>query len=168
MSVPTTQSHLALKNPLLAELRGYWRELCNGERIPKWSSFDLLHMPDLVPHYAIVDVFLDPIRFQYKYIGSEIITLAGRDATGAWLDEILYPTTLETIIWPYLYVTEHHEPVATSGPVEFVDKGWNMIEHLFVPFADDNDILSKVLCCWLILDGAKVSSEHTTLDWEAD
>lgn len=163
-----TRIDLALTSARLKALRDYWLELRRVPHVPKWSQFDWLHLPDLLPCYALVDVLRDPLRFRYEYIGSNIVTMAGRDATGAWLDEVLYPNTLETIVWPYRFVAENREPVATVGPVEFVDKGWNTLEHLFLPFTDESDVVSKVLCCWLVMKVPNVRNEHVTLDWQAD
>lgn len=159
---------LSLSHSRLKALRDYWLDLSKDGEVSQWSDFDFVHLPDLVPHFVLVDVFSDPLRFQYRFLGSVITAMAGRDATTAWLDEELYPTNLETIEWAYRYVVLNREPVATIGPVEFVEKGWHTLEYIYLPFAGHDNEVTKVLCCWIAIEGRSTQDERIILDWQAD
>jgi hypothetical protein len=71
----------------------YWREKRGAARAPRWDQLDpVLEIPSLLARIFVVDVESDG-GYRFRLLGSEIITRAGRNATGRRF-ETLYPDEL--------------------------------------------------------------------------
>ena len=77
--------------PKIKALLDYWRSLFPAAgRLPGRQHLDPLDIPQLLPDIWMVDVRPEPLRFRFRLVGTEIVKLTGRDATGLWLDQV-YP-----------------------------------------------------------------------------
>lgn len=170
--------HPVTRYPLTAlasrELRDVWLSAGgNSGIVPDWRTFDPFQAPQILPHLVVVDVHWSPLRFRYRVIGTRVAELAGRDATGRWLDEELYGESLETMLWTYRRCAETETPLATVGRVHFAErKEWITLEHLFLPFSRYGDGLDTILSSVVILEGddrmlAMDPRIEMILDWRA-
>jgi hypothetical protein len=61
----------------------YWRELGGGTLGCSWRDFDLQKIPlDLLPSTMIIDVWEDQDRNRYRFWGTQMTRIHGRDMTG--------------------------------------------------------------------------------------
>jgi hypothetical protein len=156
--------------PRLHQLRDYWQQARGDRPIPQRRDIDPLKVPRLLPYLTLAEVFRDPLRFRYRLIGTQITEMAGRDATGRWLDETLYGTNLERILWGYRTCVETREPVAIREAVQFVAKDWITIEVLMLPIGDPDGTVRMVLNGLDIVADDAIKPPRGisyTLDWRA-
>lgn len=77
--------------PRIRALYDYWRAIHpRGGGLPGRRHLDPLDIPRLLPNIWMIDVRRQPLRFRFRLVGTEIMKLTGRDATGQWLDQV-YP-----------------------------------------------------------------------------
>ncbi len=117
----------------LLNLRDYWRTLRGRKTMPGRHDIDPVDIPTLLSKIALVDVFYHPLRFRYRLVGTSIVQLAERDATGDWLDEKLYGDKLERMLWSYKTCVQQQAPVAVREHVLFADKDWVVVEVIILP-----------------------------------
>lgn len=119
---------------------------------------------------ALVDVFEDPLRFRYRLVGTRITELAGRNATGKWLDEDLYGDKTEDMLWAYKKCVANKKPVAVRELVQFVDKSWVTVDVAMFPLGDADGNINIILTA---VDGtspdAKIPGPEKcyVLNWKA-
>ncbi len=74
--------------PLLDALN-HWKDLSAERPAPEWRDIDLARFPpSLLPMAAVVDVINGGGDFRYRYWGSGLTRLFGRDETGSLLSEL--------------------------------------------------------------------------------
>lgn len=159
-----------MRSAVNRRLRDYWLEIGGGAP-PAWRAFDPSAVTALLPHLIVVDAEGDPYRFRFRLIGTAVTQLAGRDATGRWLDRDLYGDRLDHMTWHYRQCAETAEPLAIIGTIHFVDKEWVTAEHIFLPFASEGRV-DKILCGLHVLDGdtrreGKERDLEEVLDWRS-
>lgn len=75
--------------PDLTELFQYWRKLCDGQKMPKWQSWDWQEVPShIIPWCAVVDVHQFPKDFVLRFWGTGRIRIHGKDYTGKSISRI--------------------------------------------------------------------------------
>ena len=69
--------------PKLKSVADYWSALKGERELPLWRDLDMTHLPsDLLPTTMVIDI-RDPISESvYRYWGSELSEIHGRDMTG--------------------------------------------------------------------------------------
>jgi hypothetical protein len=132
----------------LIRLRDYWIELRAGKNMPSRQDLNPSQIRDLLPFVVLTDVLADARQLRYRLIGTFVTTLAGRNATGRWLDADLYGDRLDDFLWAYRTCLSRLEPVAVREYVQFSDRDWVIIEALLMPLGEHaggaNMILSGV------------------------
>lgn len=137
----------ALGSPVLLRMRALWDDLREGSALPRRSRFDPLLVPaDLLPHILLVDVSLDrPPRFRWRLVGTHTTGSVGRDATGAWFDE-LYPDDYRSDIErPYRRILASRAPVRWSGDVAYLERDWLTYEVIGMPMSEDGERIDIIL-----------------------
>lgn len=160
---PSTQTPGSAKGRVF---RDHWLDLCGDRAMPPRSALDPLEIRQLLPHIVLIDVMREPVRFRYRLIGTFVTGLAGRDATGRFLDRALYGRFLEAMIWPYQEVVNTGAPIATLSGVLFAKREWHCIENMFVPFGERGEIDVIAVCA--DVDQSTVLHDLTqglVLDW---
>jgi hypothetical protein len=128
----------------LIRLRDYWLRLRGDRAMPARKDFNPLDVRHLLPHVVLTEVHEQPRRLRYRLIGTFVTALAGRDATGQWLDRGLYGDRLDDFLWAYRTCLDRREPVAVREHVQFSPKDWITIEALLMPMGD-GDVANMVL-----------------------
>lgn len=160
---PSKQTMVSAKT---CAFRDHWRMLCGDRPMPPRGTLDPLGITTLLPHIVLVDVLRDPLQFRYRLVGTFVTGLAGRDATGRFLDRALYGRYLEAMIWPHQEVVRTASPVATLSGVLFAERDWHCVENLFVPFGADGTV--ELIATCVDVDRNKVQrdlNQGLVLDW---
>lgn len=169
-----TMNHLPRKAPMasrkLHDLRDYWMSRRNGKAMPSRGDIDPTAIPRLLPNITLTDVLYNPLRFRYRLVGTGIVAMAGRDATGQWLDQELYGDKLQEMLWGFTRCVERKMPMALRESVLFVDKKWVVVEVLFLPLAEQDGAIN------MLLSGVTILAEDVeipppdcsyVLDWQS-
>lgn len=141
-----------MRSPQLKRVRDYWLETKGDTAIPRQADFVLTDLAEAVPHLIIIDVVHDPIRLKFRFLGTFVTDLVGRDSTGRWMDETLFPQNLEEIIWAYRHCAQTGLPLATEGPVDIAEKAWTGSEILFLPLTNDGSKVTQVASCYDLIE----------------
>jgi len=134
-----------LASESLRRLRDYWLGRRGRRRMPARKDIDPLDIPKLLPKLVLTDVLHEPLRLRYRLIGTFVTDLAGRNATGRWLDEALYGERTDDMLWAYRRCVADRAPVAVREQVQFVAKDWLTIEALLLPCGEADDRPDLVL-----------------------
>jgi len=73
----------------LAEMRAHWKGLRRGgNEMPFWDDVKLSALQHMGDEVMLIDVFENPERFRFNFLGSAIVDRYGRPVAGRFLDEI--------------------------------------------------------------------------------
>jgi hypothetical protein len=126
-------------DPRVAELHAYWRRLfVASDLLPARRHFDPTAVPRLLRWIWLVEVERHPLRFRYRLVGTEHVTTLGRDATGAYLDEVHPRFARSSAHALFAAAAERGEVGFYQGPpVYFIERDHWAIERLILPLAHD-------------------------------
>ena len=130
-----------------------------GGRIPHRDAFRPTELVPFLPSLVVVEVLQDGTAFRYRLVGSRIVQIAGRNATGLMLDDDLYGAELSRMISPYRSVVRARAPVQTRSPVLFADT-WRASDNLFVPFTTSGDAVDQIIASVHLADSAAISQDQ--------
>jgi len=130
-----------------------------GGRLPHREAFRPADLVSILPSLAVVEVLRDGAAFRYRLVGSRIVQIAGRNATGLMLDGDLYGAELSRMISPYRSVVQARAPVQTRSPVLFADS-WRASDNMFVPFTTTGEAIDQIIVSVNLADGEITSQDQ--------
>jgi hypothetical protein len=128
---------------VLKQALDYWMTRRGDRTIPRRRDIDPTHVPKLLPHLQLVE----PVggRFRYRLHGTALVEAAGRDQTGAYLDEIFPDERAQIIGSVFHQVCDERRPIFarsryhTERTVEIV------ANRLYLPLSEDGQTVSLIL-----------------------
>lgn len=135
---------LAFTHALPPQLLAFWRACCRGPHLPKRADFDPLQLKPHLGWLCVVEVLPGAPGAEdllYRLIGSGIVDMVGRDATGKPVSQVL-PSGALTI---YRHLIAKPRPARTHGEVAWRGKGFIAHETLLLPLADDGRTVDRFL-----------------------
>jgi hypothetical protein len=76
-------------HPSLGQVFSYWESLKRGENeMPFWDDVKLSASPDVRGRQMLIDVFANPERFRFSFVGTELSRWSKESTAGKFLDEI--------------------------------------------------------------------------------
>ena len=139
------ETNLPISSGILLEIRDYWTDLKQNRLIALKEDLDPAAIAQHLPYVGLVDVFHNPLRFKYRLLGTRITELAGRDATGKWLDAELYGDNTENMLWLFKKCATSRKPVAVREQIQFVDKSWVVIDVAAFPMGNIDGEITVIL-----------------------
>jgi hypothetical protein len=133
-------------HPTIRALYDYWISVHPPAGLPGRQHIDPTAIPRLLPDLFMVDVSRDPLRFKYRLVGTEFVTLIGRDLTGRYLDEV-HPSFNGLILRQYTEAAELGQPAYRKGPIMYArpDKRYLGMERLIVPLSGNGVDVDMIL-----------------------
>lgn len=154
---------LEMRSAHLKRVRDYWLGIKGDRATPQQADFALTDLADVIPHMIIIDVVHQPVRLKFRLLGTFVTDLVGRNSTGRWIDEDLYPDNLEEIIWAYRHCAQTGRPLATEGPVDIAERDWTGSEVLMLPLSDNGGTVVQIASCY---DLVNRRTEHPDMSLE--
>jgi hypothetical protein len=97
--------------PQLMLVRDYWESLKRRENaMPFWDDVNTSALPELSSKLLLIDVFQQPVRFRFRYVGQDIEHRYSAEMLGKFTDEIELHSPLE-----YLN-SQCHATIESRGP----------------------------------------------------
>ncbi len=134
-----------LPKPLVQAL-DYWDGLCGDSFAPPLKSFDLLALdPKVIPSTVIIDIHEPLDQSVYRFWGSRMTQVYGRDMTGR------RPYDIHTPEFGRLLVAKHErlltEKKATSSHFRFTSDNEDRRSHtvLRLPLSDDGERVTHIV-----------------------
>lgn len=123
-----------------------WKSKKSDAILPSWSDLGFTAFPNkMIPFLSLTDVTFNPLRFRYRFIGTAITNIEGKDYTGSYFDEITPSSYAQSII-------ESNEPVVSSkAPVIYratIIQGNDKIDiasGIRLPLSNDGSRIDNVL-----------------------
>jgi len=139
----------------------YWREQ-GGETLScSYPQFDLCGLPSrIIPSTMVVDVFADTARNRYRFWGTRMTRIHGRDMTGRSPYELQSEGFSGTIRRQHQAMYEH--PVPTASKHIFIRQGGLQQTHytLRLPLSNDGKTLSQIVIIVDLSDNEASDSKH--------
>lgn len=129
----------------LKSLYVYWQELRQGRRAPARSEIDLLRIKSILPNIILLDVEEDPRRYNFRLMGTRIVSWYGGDLTGRYIDEVDFggePMFTFTILDQ---MVDKVVPAHMTGEYVKHDGRHIRYERLFLPMSSDGTHIDKIL-----------------------
>jgi len=129
----------------LRKLHAHWNRKRGDRRMPSRGDFDPLELKDDLGWITLVDVEPDPTRFRYRLVGTNITELMGRDATGAYLDE-LYPASVEPVATSsFRDLVRSGTPNRVLGTMRHAERGFLSFESVDLPLSSDGQTVDMIM-----------------------
>ena len=133
----------ALPNERFREAYRFWLDLKGDRELPHDSQISLTNLPaGKASRYAIIGVEGMPRRYHYRLLGSMVTRAWGEDFSGRYADEM--PNGHEMIERMELCV-KSRKPYYSQGPLKYAVFDFRSFEVLVMPFADQDNAVSKLL-----------------------
>lgn len=125
----------------------YWKSLADREQTrPRWSDFDLLRVPpDLLPTTMVYDIQDPIIESKYRFWGTGMTALYGKDYTGQTISSLSPISVRESLANALSIVCQHKAPNAHTP--HFTNNFGNL-EHqciLRLPLFDKPGVVTKIV-----------------------
>lgn len=130
----------------LAELHRYWQDLPAKNAMPAWRDFDLSAIPPaILPSTMVIDIAPRIEDSIFRFWGSRMTQVHGRDHTGKSPYELQPPELGERILKDQRVVVETGKP--TAGIYGFTStRGFQEIQALLrLPMSDDGSRVSHMI-----------------------
>ena len=76
-------------SPTLLRVISYWESLKRGDNnMPFWDDVNLSVLPDLTDRLLLIDVFANPERFRFNFVGKDFMEHNGESLGSKFSDEI--------------------------------------------------------------------------------
>lgn len=135
---------LTTDDDALAKLYAYWRSKCGNRRFPARRDLDPCDFAYILGWILLVDVTYDPLRFFIRLYGSELVSRAGFDITGTYLEDHPQPEFRD-------YVDKAWRDTIARGEVthgrfdRWLDDRRYQFESLRLPLSSDGKTIDKLL-----------------------
>lgn len=136
---------LDFESQQLIELLDLWRSKLVGDSLPSRQDFDFEELKDHLGWLVLIDVELDPQRFRYRLIGSNITELAGRDVTGNYFDELYEPDIAHSATSSFRRVVETRRPTRVCASLHHASRGHLTFEASDLPLSADGETVDMIM-----------------------
>lgn len=137
----------AVRRPEILFALEYWNDRRGARTMPARRDLEPLDFPHLWPKVLLLDVTPDGMRM--RLVGTEVVTMFGRDYTGQFLEEIDFGSQRDAIVEQYRHVAESGQPFVVDQPFRDIEGHLFDMERLILPLSDDDtrvNMLFAVLC----------------------
>lgn len=128
----------------LRRLFAFWKERKGARLAPSRADMDPLNLRYILGNLLLVDVLRDPLRFRYRLCGTNVVTRAGFDLTGRFVDEHPEPQFREVALERYRLVLEIGGPHHTLRDAA-LDGRTRRYEVLMLPLASDGTEIDMIM-----------------------
>jgi hypothetical protein len=123
----------------LVPMHDFWRQECGGAvPLPRRFIDPVRLPPKILPRFAIIEVFRDPMDFRYRLLGTNLIQFFGRDSTGKRFSEIDYPQPQGDRLKHYFELIANEDVVVhRQTTADWANRDYVTIASMFVPGTSD-------------------------------
>jgi hypothetical protein len=130
----------------LETLLDYWNLKRGHRRAPSRRDLDPRDIARLLPCLHLIDVEREPLRFRHRLVGSEVIDMLGRNATGQYFGNGLYGRAADEILDTMKTLASQIRPYRRRSRLEWHRADWLTMEALELPLIDESGQVNMVLC----------------------
>jgi len=130
------------------ELYAYWQELRGSRRFPSKAQIDIAAIPRLAANLMLLRVTYDPLDFEYRIIGDEIISRLG-DVKGRRVRQAALLNVDASAYRNYCAVIEAGKPQFMEGwaAIPFRADERFLLSRVHCPLASDDETIDHIVSC---------------------
>lgn len=132
----------------LREIFDHWMHARGDKPYPGQRDIDLARIPKHAPNCFILDV-VEPRRFRYRYMGTDIDSHLGANVTGKMLHEFRSGGILETLTEFFGTVAERGRPGFLIDRVKAPSGNIIVYRRVVMPLSDDGERINKLFGGWV-------------------
>lgn len=142
-----------IRNPRLVAFFHYWRSKRADRAMPGRADLDPLEFRYVLGDIVLCDVHYDPLRFNYRLHGVNLVQRDGFDMTGKWLHERPNSDYVARIErgWS-LVVTERKALIGDRLHHTATDGRQRRYETVVLPLSSDGSLIDKLITAQVPLD----------------
>lgn len=137
------------------ELFEYWQLKRAGRAVPARRDIDPTDIPSLLPNIFIFDVIHNPRDYVLRLLGTNLVSVLGRDFTGARFDEMYQGNLARTLHHQYDWAVDHWQPVYSRMDASWMKKDYIYYDRLLLPLSSTGETVDKLLGCALFIANAE-------------
>ncbi len=138
------------------DLLAYWQsKLLPGGVLPGRQHFDPTELPARhLSQLLLLDVVRNPARtpprrFRFRVAGTAFSTIAGRDVTGLYYDQVGASERLGPALKAMNLVVERRAPVFLASRLTIPAQEYHLVKRLGLPLAQDGRTVDMILAIWV-------------------
>lgn len=136
---------IEIRTSLATTLLRYWENKRGDRTMPARRDIDPSDLVDLLPRLMLIDVEQDPRRYRFRLVGTELVTVYGRDYTNRYLDQLDVDDHFREIKKDYDAAVEDVRPVCNIFDY-VMDRGKHRrFERLLLPLSEDQITVTMLL-----------------------
>jgi hypothetical protein len=127
-------------------LNSYWRQLEDGNAIPRRTNIDPGRIRDLLANIMIIELHGNPLRVRYRLIGTAISAAMGTDVTGKWLDDVMEDADKRSRMLQLVeQVRDKRQPIYGHSSNRRDRRGCHQFHWAMFPLSDDSGDITQAL-----------------------
>jgi hypothetical protein len=132
--------------PLVSRFYDYWLSVAPPSLLPGRQHIVPEAIAPLWSRLWLLDVSRDPLRFRYRFCGTDVARSYGREVTGAWLDEAHPQHTANPLSRErFRFAVETGQAAWRRGaPIWIGNSEYRTIESCIAPLASDGVTVDKL------------------------
>lgn|GEM_PF-5227682 len=137
-----------LTNQHVLDFYHLWHSRCRDGRIPSRAGMDPLLMGRFLSTILVTRVHYDPLDFEYRIIGEEVIALLG-NLTGKRVRSAAMINVAGSAFANYAFVVEHKVPQFLEGPASpaFRKDRRYVMSRVHCPLSADGEAVDHIISC---------------------
>ena len=134
------------KFPMIAEFIDILESKNSNEKLPSWKDLSFSTFPSyMIPNIILIDVTHDPLRFQYRFIGTAITSMENRDETGIYIDQLKPDAFAESVFASYKEIIQDKEFVVYNMNTSLNKGNLDIANGVRIPLSNDGTRVDHVL-----------------------
>ncbi|WP_417427666.1 PAS domain-containing protein [Kiloniella sp.] len=139
------ESFLQRCDDRIAAFYQMWKSKCKDDRIPSRSDFDPIDMVRFLPGITLVDVDKETQNLTYRLVGTNEVTVRGKDPTGDSVKEHFHATTWEDTWQNYNHAINNQGIVFDDLDIPNSNGIIVGDETIFLPLSSDGEHVNIVM-----------------------
>ena len=123
----------------------YWDSKRKGRSMPSRADLDPIEMKTFLSSIILVDVEHDPLKFNYRLVGTKEVDARGFDPTGRSVSEGVFGTSVEDVLTNYRLVSEKKCPVYDQEGIPSDVSPLCQGDAILLPLSDDDETVNMVV-----------------------
>ncbi len=130
------------------QFHDYWLELRGTRRFPTKAEFDITAIPTLASNLLLLNVYYDPLDFEYRIIGEDI-ALRFKNLKGQRVREKVLFNVGKSAYLNYCAVVETRRPQFMEGWVPMNERGDQPchLSRVHCPLSTDGETIDHIVSC---------------------
>ena len=142
------------ESPAMHDLHAYWTVKRGARCAPGRHEIDPLEIKSHLGTLFMLDVLEAGRDYRYRLIGTRIVEVSGRDATGSCFSDLYasQPEALNTVLRVFAPAVSEVRPVFASGQMFWLpERDFRRFEGGYFPLSTDGAEVDVLLCkmCFL-------------------